>query len=114
MKTILNLTNFSQFETIIADDLCLVAFGTPNSSPCKRQYKNIFAFIDTTAHKLSVARVDVEQHIDIANQCNNQPVPTLKIYTKMFEDKRLVGLQSVEALYKLIDASPTVNEEERS
>lgn len=98
----LTVSNSEEFEIVRQKELSLIAFGTPWSSPCQVQHMILVSF--TMKHKELIANslVDVEKYPMIARKCNIQTVPTLIIYRKRREIRRLVGLQSVETLNTLI------------
>ena len=96
------LINSKELETVIQENLSLIAFGTPWSSPCQIQYKILVNFMRKYSGIISIARVDVEKNPGIARKCDIQTVPTLIMYRKSKEIKRLVGLQSVKTLSTLI------------
>lgn len=96
------LINSKELETVIQSDFSLIAFGTPWSSPCQNQYKILVNFMGRYSGIISIARVDVDKHPGIARKCNIQTVPTLIMYRKSKEIKRLVGLQSIKTLSTLL------------
>ncbi|MGB3211370.1 MAG: thioredoxin family protein [Desulforhopalus sp.] len=98
------LIHSKELETVIQKKLSLIAFGTPWSSPCQIQYKILANCMRRYRDIIAIARVDVETHPGIARRCDIQTVPTLIMYRKNKEIKRLVGLQSVETLSTLIQA----------
>jgi len=104
MIKLLTLSNTAEFERITEQELSLIAFGTPWSSPCQSQYKILVHLIQRYAGSMTIARVDVEKHPGIARKGNIQTVPTLIVYKKGGEMKRLVGLQSLKTLHALLSA----------
>lgn len=104
MAELQTLSNSLEFQHIIQQEFSLVAFGTPWSSPCRIQHEILVKFVKRYSNILAIARVDVERHQQIAQKCNIQTVPTLIIYRKSKEIKRLVGLQSKESLLEFIQA----------
>lgn len=105
MTELITVSTSPEFAGITQQDLSLIAFGTPWSSPCRHQYQVLVNFLRTYNGKLAIARVDVERHPGIARKCNIQTVPTLIVYRKSREVKRAIGLQSVETLTTLVQAS---------
>jgi thioredoxin-like negative regulator of GroEL len=104
MIKLLTLSNIAEFERITEQELSLIAFGTPWSSPCQNQHKILVHFMQRYCGSMAIARVDVEKHPGIARKGNIQTVPTLIVYRKGGEMKRLVGLQSLKTLRVLISA----------
>jgi len=102
MVELLTLSNSLEFKRITQQELSLVAFGTFWSSPCRIQHEILVNFMRKYSGILTIARVDVQRHQEIARKCNIQTVPTLIMYKKNGEIKRAVGLQSIETLYEFI------------
>jgi len=102
MVKLLTLSNSLEFEQITQQELSLVAFEAPWSSPCRLQHKILVKFGQKYSGTLAIARIDVERHQRIARRCNIQTVPTLIMYRKRKEIKRSVGLQSSETLSEFI------------
>jgi thioredoxin-like negative regulator of GroEL len=98
MIKLLKLSNTQEFKFVTRQYLSLIAFGTLWSSPCKNQHKILMNLMKKYSAIITIARVDVENHPDIAEKGNIQTVPTLIIYHKNKEIKRLVGLQSLSTL----------------
>ncbi len=106
MIELITVLTFQEFASISEQDLSLIAFGTPWSSPCRHQYQILVNFMRTCKGKLVIGRVDVEKNPEIARKCTIQTVPTLIVYRKSREVKRALGVQSVETLTALLQASP--------
>lgn len=102
MSELLTLSNRVEFESLIQQELSLIAFGTPWSSPCRQQHEILMNFARHWRGTMVVARIDVEKHSSVARKCNIQTVPTLIVYSKKRERKRLVGVQSLEMLDEII------------
>lgn len=107
MTELITVSTSPQFVSITQQDLSLIAFGTPWSSPCRQQYQVLANFMRKYNGKVAIARVDVGRHPGIARKCNIQTVPTLIVYRKSREVKRAIGLQSGETLTALLQASPS-------
>ncbi len=105
MVELLTLSDFEKFETVGKKELSLIAFGTPWSSPCRVQQKILVKLMQRYGNIMVFGIVDVEQHPGIAGRCQIQTVPTLIVYRKGKELKRLVGLQSVETLDAILAKS---------
>jgi thioredoxin 1 len=102
MIELLALSNTVEFERITKQELSLIAFGTPGSSPCRNQQKILVNFVKRYSRIMAIARVDVEKQPGIARKGNIQTVPTLIVYRKGGEIMRLVGLQSLKTLHALM------------
>jgi thioredoxin 1 len=114
MTELITVSTSPEFAGITQQGLSLIAFGTPWSSPCRHQYQVLVNFMRTYNGKLVIARVDVERHSGIARKCNIQTVPTLIVYRKSREVKRVIGLQSVKTLTALLQVSPSNGDLESS
>ncbi len=99
MIELLTLSTMEEFERIRGLELSLIAFGTPWSSPCQNQYKILLKFMKKYRGIMTISRVDVEKFPEIARKSNIQTVPTLIVYRKKLELKRLIGLQSLQSLH---------------
>ena len=98
------LSNSEELERVTQKELSLIAFGTPLSSPCRIQHKILVNCMRRYRGIMAIAQVDVEEHPGIARRCDIQTVPTLIVYRKSSEIKRLVGLQSDDTLGAIIEA----------
>ena len=98
MRKLLTLSDLDELKRVIRQNLSLIAFGTPWSSPCRDQHEMLVDFARKYNGMMLIARVDVEKHPRIADKCTIQTVPTLIVYQKTREVIRLVGLQSIETL----------------
>ena len=104
MTELLTLSNTKDFDRIAKQELSLIAFGITWSTPCQNQHKILVNFMKKYRGRLAVVRVDVEKNTEIARKENIQTVPTLIVYRKGEEMKRLVGLQSLKTVHALISA----------
>jgi thioredoxin 1 len=102
MGAAIRLLNTEEFTTIRCLDLSLIAFGIPWSSPCQNQHKILVSLTKNCTGIMTIARVDVESHPEIAEKINIQTVPTILVYQKNREIKRMVGLQSFTVLQTLL------------
>lgn len=102
MDKLTTLLSTDEFANITYQDLSLIAFGIPWSSPCCSQHKILVRLMKSSVDFITIARVDVENHPQIAEKCNIQTVPTLIIYQNNREIKRLVGLQSLSVLQRVL------------
>lgn len=98
----LTLLNSEQFGKVTNQELSLIAFGVPWSPPCQSQHKILVTLTTSYGDIMTIARVDVENYPEIAEKNNIQTVPTLIVYKKNKEIKRLVGFQSFAALQTLV------------
>lgn len=102
MNKLITLLSTDEFANITYQDLSLIAFGIPWSSPCCSQHKILVSLMKSFIDSITIARVDVENHPQIAEKCNIQTVPTLIIYQNSQEIRRLVGLQSLTTLKRVL------------
>lgn len=102
MAEILTLSNSDELERVSQQELSLIFFGTPRSAPCRSQHRVFIDFFRKHNGLIIIALVDVEKNPRISRKCNIQTVPTLILYKKRKEIRRLVGLQSIENINTLL------------
>lgn len=102
MAELLTLSDSDELERASQQELSLIYFGTPWSAPCRSQHRVFIDFSRKYNGLIIIARVDVEKHPRISRKCNIQTVPTLIVYKKSKEIRRMVGLQSIENINALL------------
>ena len=96
---IVTLTNSTFDETIASSDLPVVVdFWAEWCGPCK-QIAPILADIATEQQgKITIAKLNVDEHPDLAMRYNVMSIPTLLVFDKGDVAKRIVGARPKSAL----------------
>jgi thioredoxin 1 len=91
------------FETVVGQDgVVLVDFHAEWCGPCKMLEPTVEAIAAET--DAVVAKVDVDAHGELAAQFGVQGVPNLVFFRDGEPEKRVVGVQSEEALASVVDS----------
>jgi len=72
------------------------------SLPCRRQYLVLRQLQNDYRQALKILAVDVEDFSRIAEAHTIHSIPTITVFSRGGERRRLVGLQSLEALRRVI------------
>jgi thioredoxin 1 len=96
---IVTLTSSTFDETIASSDLPVVVdFWAEWCGPCK-QIAPILADIATEQQgKITIAKLNVDEHPDLAMRYNVMSIPTLLVFDKGDVAKRIVGAKPKSAL----------------
>jgi thioredoxin 1 len=90
------------FDELVADnDVVLVDFYADWCGPCQMLEPVVGAIAEETG--AVVAKVDVDEHQDLARQYSVQGVPTLFVYAGGERQERLVGMQDEATLFQTIE-----------
>lgn len=90
-------------NTLLADGgTLLLHFGTDWCTPCKRQERMLLELADAHPEKLSVAKVNVEDHPEIATAYGVTCNPTLCLFGDGELVKRWAGLTDRETILALV------------
>lgn len=95
------VSDAAHFQDVVSDGVVLVDFYADWCGPCKAMepvLEDLASSVDGT-----VAKVNVDQHRELASQHRVQGVPTLVFYANGEPAERLVGGQSRQALAQTFD-----------
>ena len=81
--------------------LVIVDFHAEWCGPCKQQAPILEQLAGED--KVSVAKVDIDQHQQLAQSQQVRSVPTLIVFREGTPTERLVGVQSLDTLRRLIE-----------
>lgn len=98
-NTELNYTNFDEFlqgKTVVVD------FWAEWCYPCKVQHRILDEIAEENESHFTLARLNVDDNRVIAARLGVSNIPTLIIFAKGRELRRIIGLQSREILEKQI------------
>lgn len=90
-------------ETIVQGELVLVDFWAPWCGPCKMIAPILEQLDQQAAGKVTILKVNVDDHPDIASQYGIMSIPTLKLFKAGKAVETLVGVKPLETLIKLIN-----------
>lgn len=91
------------FNRIVEDGVSLVNFNAPWCGPCHVQDPIISELGKAYEGKATFVKVNIDQHNDIATGFGIQSIPTIIIFQKGREAKRMIGLQSAATLSHILD-----------
>lgn len=99
---IANTDNFND-EVLKSELPVMVDFWAPWCGPCKMLGPTVETLAAENADHLAVAKVNVDENQNLANQFGIRGIPTLIFFKNGAEIKRIVGVQGKAQLQKAID-----------
>ena len=102
MKT-KQLSTPKDFEKSIKSGVSLIDFNAPWCGPCRAQEPIIKQLLEDFSGRATIAEMNVDENQEIAAKLGIQSIPTMAVFKDGIEVKRLVGLQTAQALTKAIE-----------
>ncbi len=102
MSNAVDLTS-DNFASTIANGVTLVDFWAEWCGPCKMMAPALDELADQYADQVTVAKVNVDNESELAQQHGVSSIPTLVIFKDGEEVKRIVGVTSKANLGEALD-----------
>ena len=97
----INTENFNS-EVLSDNGVVVVDFFATWCGPCKMQAPILYEFKKEIGQKVIVAKVDVDQNADIANQYSIASIPTLAVFKNGQMQEKTVGLSTKANLSEML------------
>lgn len=98
----IELQNRSDFDGAVESGVVLVDFNAPWCEPCRAQEPILNGLEATFRGRALFAKVNIDKSREIALNLGIQSIPTIILFRGGKEVDRLVGLQSVDRLRKVL------------
>lgn len=95
--------NDETFEQGIASGVVLVDFYADWCGPCRMLAPVVEELAQEMTEKVTVAKVDTDQAINVAGKFEVTSIPTLILFKDGQIVKRVVGLKDLDALRKMVN-----------
>jgi len=94
--------NNKNFKTVIRSGLILVDFWAPWCAPCKVIAPTLNEIAEEYSDKITIAKVNVDQNEALSKKYRIRNIPTLILFDKGKELKRISGIKPKRTLLKEI------------
>ena len=105
MSELVQEVNSADFKKLISKGVTLVDFWAPWCGPCRMQVPILEDMAESVKNKVKIAKVNVDEAADIAEQFGVQAIPTLLLFKDGNEIQRFIGMQTKETLLGAISSS---------
>ncbi len=100
-KNIRQLNN-KNFKTVVRSGLVLVDFWAPWCAPCKFIAPILNEIAEEYSDKITIAKVNVDQNQALSQKYHIRNIPTLILFDRGKEIKRITGVKPKKSLLKEI------------
>lgn len=101
MEMKLTKDNFDEL-VLQADKPVLVDFWAPWCMPCRMLAPVVEELAEEMNEQAAVGKINVDEEGELARQFKVNSIPTLIVFEQGRETRRIVGVQSKDALRKLV------------
>ena len=99
MSSFLTINEKSYPEQVLKSSApVIVEFGAVWCAPCKRLEPIMEKLADEWGGKVRLVKIDVDESVNVAMNCQVMSVPTLILFIQGQEKQRLTGLQARERI----------------
>ncbi len=102
-ENVLQLTD-ENFQQTISKGVTLVDFWAPWCGPCRMIAPIVEKLAGMTHGKAQIAKMDIDQASETANNLQITSVPTLILFKDGKEVKRVVGVKDLDYLLNLVQS----------
>lgn len=97
------LKNEDGFDLLIADGICLACFDTPWSAPCRAQVTILDRLDRRYGKQIKLIEVNIDRLERLRHRFDVHHIPTLVLFYKGAEYRRMVGVHPESELCRAID-----------
>lgn len=102
MANNIKIIDDASFDATITEQVALVDFSAEWCGPCKMLAPVLDALANEVAGKAVIAKIDVDESPKATQKFQITSVPTLILFKKGEEKKRIVGVKDLETLKKIV------------
>jgi thioredoxin 1 len=97
----INAENFQ--DSVNESQMMIVYISAPWCGPCKQLSPIVENICEEMGNKVTLAKVDADEHMDLVKSLNVRNIPTLLFYRKGEVLERTTGLKTKMELLKILE-----------
>jgi thioredoxin 1 len=105
MSGLVTEVDSKEFKKVVSEGVTLVDFWAPWCGPCRMQGPILEELAGGIKGKAKIAKVNVDEAGDVAEQFGVQAIPTLILFKDGKEIRRFIGVQSKKILVDTISSA---------